>query len=280
MRCATDQILSDGKESYCLRAANENAGVEPSTRGRCALIINADDWGRDRETTDRIFECWGLGTVSSASAMVYMEDSARAVEIAREREVDCGLHLNFTTSFSAPETPSRLREHQERITSYLRRNRFARTIFHPGLASSFEYVTSAQTEEFARLYGRLPARYDGHHHMHLCANVLVGKLIPAGAIVRRNFSFRPSEKGSLNRMYRQMIDRALAKRYRITDCFFSLPPLEPRSRVDEILSIAKRSVVEVETHPVNALEYKFLTGDLMQRTSEISIARAYNWQFN
>ena len=280
MRYATDQILSDGKESYCLRAANENAGVEPSMRGRCALIINADDWGRDRETTDTIFECWALGTVSSASAMVYMEDSARAAEIAREREVDCGLHLNFTTSFSAPETPSRLREHQERITSYLRRNRFARTIFHPGLASSFEYVTSAQTEEFARLYGRLPARYDGHHHMHLCANVLVGKLIPAGAIVRRNFSFRPSEKGSLNRMYRQMIDRALAKRYRITDCFFSLPPLEPRSRVDEILSIAKRSVVEVETHPVNALEYKFLTGDLMQRTSEISIARAYNWQFN
>src|ERR1700758_5164513 len=44
------------------------------------LIINADDWGRDHETTQRILECTLRGTVSSASAMVFMEDSERAAE--------------------------------------------------------------------------------------------------------------------------------------------------------------------------------------------------------
>src|SRR4029077_20103780 len=61
------------------------------------LIINADDWGRSQETTDRIAECVAHGAVSSVSAMVFMEDSERSAVIARERGIDAGLHLNFTT---------------------------------------------------------------------------------------------------------------------------------------------------------------------------------------
>ena len=38
------------------------------------LILNADDWGRDRLTTDRILDCCLLEAVSSVSAMVFMED--------------------------------------------------------------------------------------------------------------------------------------------------------------------------------------------------------------
>jgi predicted glycoside hydrolase/deacetylase ChbG (UPF0249 family) len=64
-----------------------------------ALIINADDWGRSRETTDRTLECWERGSISSVSAMVFMEDSVRAAALARERGIDTGLHLNFTTPF-------------------------------------------------------------------------------------------------------------------------------------------------------------------------------------
>jgi predicted glycoside hydrolase/deacetylase ChbG (UPF0249 family) len=268
-------MATETRETHCMQSTTEIAVAELPDRYPSALIINADDWGRDTETTNRILDCLTIGTVSSTSAMVYMEDSKRAADIARERTVDCGLHLNFTSSFSGSETPLRVREHQERITRYLRRNKFARTVFHPGLVSSFEYVISAQIEEFAKLFGKTPARFDGHHHMHLCANVLFSRLMPTGAIVRRNFSFRPSEKGSLNRLYRQAIDRFLAKKYQITDYFFSLPPLEPSSRVDEILSIARRSIVELETHPVNPLEYKFLTTDLLQRREDLSISRAY-----
>jgi predicted glycoside hydrolase/deacetylase ChbG (UPF0249 family) len=243
-----------------------------------SLIINADDWGRDNETTDRIFECVTVGTVSSASAMVFMADSERAADLARERGVDCGLHLNFTTSFTAKNCPAPLQKHQGRIRRYLRKNRLAQALYHPGLAASFKYVVAAQIDEFERIFGTKPQRIDGHHHMHLCANVLLGKLIPAGTMVRRNFSFRKREKSGINRLYRAAIDRMLEKRYRVTDYFFSLPPLQPPSRINEILSIARRSVVEIETHPVNPEEYRFLTsGEILRRIGDLQVARGFTY---
>lgn len=241
-----------------------------------ALIVNADDWGRDVETTNRILECVTVRTVSSTSAMVFMADSERATDLAREREVDCGLHLNFTTPFSSMGCPSRLKEHQGRVIRYLRRNRLAPTVYHPGLTSSFKYVAAAQMDEFERTFGSKPLRLDGHHHMHLCANVLFGGLLPAATIVRRNFSFRRGEKTWINRLYRRAIDQVLAKRHQLTDYFFSLQPLEPHSRFDGIVSIARRSVVEVETHPVNPGEYRFLTsGEILRTTGDLQIARGF-----
>ena len=193
------------------------------------LIVNADDWGRDRETTERTLECLDRGGVSSVSAMVFMEDSGRAAAIARGRGIDAGLHLNLTTPFSAPACPGRLVERQGELARHLLRHRLAPVIFHPGLVRSFEYVVAAQRDEFSRLYGAEPERVDGHHHMHLCANVLLGGLLPRGAIVRRNFSFQPGEKSFCNRFYRRVVDRMLARRHRVVDFFFSLAPLEPRS---------------------------------------------------
>ena len=58
--------------------------------------------------------------------------------------------------------------------------------------------------------------------MHLCANLLLSNLIPAGMKIRRNFSFWPGEKSWLNRAYRSLVDRWLARRYRLTDYFFDL----------------------------------------------------------
>lgn len=255
------------------------AGIEAANsagRSGSALIVNADDWGRDIETTDRILECVTTGTVSSTSAMVFMADSDRAAEIARGCGVDCGLHLNFTMPFSAPNCPARLREHQIRVLHYLRGNRLAQTVYHPGLASSFKYVAAAQIAEFERIFGGSPRRVDGHHHMHLCANVLFGRLLPAGTIARRNFSFRPCDKGRINRLYRAAIDRLLAARHQLTDYFFSLPPLEPTGRVDEIIAMARKSIVEVETHPVNPEEYRFLTsGRILHRARNLEIVRGF-----
>jgi predicted glycoside hydrolase/deacetylase ChbG (UPF0249 family) len=224
------------------------------------LIVNADDWGRDRDNTGRILDCIRRGSVSSTSAMVFMEDSERAAALAREWSVDTGLHLNLTSAFSVPGCSSRLLEYQAKISKYLWRHRFARTLFHPGLVRSFEYVVSAQLDEYRRLYGTEPERLDGHHHMHLCANVLLAKLLPAGTVVRRNFSFQPGEKGAANRIYRKLSDRMLSKRHRSVDFFFSIEPVENSDRLGRILSFARQHVVELETHPVNPEEYRFLMG--------------------
>lgn len=240
------------------------------------LIVNADDWGRDYETTARTLECALQGTISSVSAMVFMQDSERAAVIARERGIDAGLHLNVATPFSASGTPARLREHQSRLSRYLWGQRLSQCVFHPGLKASFEYVVKAQLEEFSRLYGKEASRIDGHHHMHLCANVLFGGLLPAGTTVRRNFTFAPDEKSWANRFYRKIVDRVLARRHLLVDYFFSLSPLNPSTRLDRIVSLARHSVVELETHPVNTEEYGFLTGgELWRRIGDLRIARQY-----
>jgi len=236
------------------------------------LIINADDWGRDAQTTDRIHDCAKEGTISSVSAMVFMEDSQRAAAIANEQDIHAGLHLNFTTEFNSSRCSSTLLQHQRRVSRFLLWHPRAQVLFHPGLAGSFEYLVRTQCDEFATLYGKYPERLDGHHHMHLCANVLLQGLLARGTIVRRNFSFRSGEKSVWNRAYRRMIDASLARRHRLTDYLFPLAPFEPNERLEYVFSLATHSVVEVETHPVVLEEYAFLTsGEIFRRFSGITI---------
>lgn len=276
----TSELLSP-KSPVDPGSAEFSTGPISKTQTQGCLILNADDWGRNRETTDRISECILRGTVSSASAMVFMEDSERAAAVARERRIDAGLHLNLTTAFSAAGYPASLGKRQQELAKYLGGRRLAQVVFHPGLVRSFEYVVSAQLEEYCRLYGARPRRIDGHHHMHLCANVLLANLLPAGTIVRRNFSFERGEKSLYNRLYRRIVDRRLARRHLLTDFFFSLPPLEPPARLQKIFSLARQSAVEVETHPVIPEEYRFLTeGEIFRWTGDCPIAPGYLVRFD
>jgi YdjC-like protein len=256
--------------------AKREAKPEIGVTSPGVLIVNADDWGRDEETTQRTLECLRRGSVSSVSAMVFMEDSEHAAEVAREFGVDVGLHLNLTTAFSGTTPLARIAEHLGRISRFLLRNRLAQILYHPGMAASFEYVVAAQIDEFRRIYGMDPNRIDGHHHMHLSANVLLGKLLPESTIVRRSFSFRRGEKSWGNRLYRSAVDSMLSRRHRLTDFFFSLAPLKPEARLERIYSTACRAVVELETHPVNRDEYLFLMGDgIIRWTKNLPIAKCY-----
>jgi len=145
------------------------------------------------------------------------------------------------------------------------------------LASSFEYLVAAQREEFHRLYNTDPERYDGHHHMHLSANVLLGRLLPAGKMVRQHFSYEPGEKAVRNRVFRKLTDTALSRRYRAVDYLFSLPPLDPPERLHRIFELARKFAVEVETHPVNPKEYLFLTsGDILRFAKDCPIATGFS----
>jgi len=92
----------------------------------------------------------------------------------------------------------------------------------------------------------------------------------------KNFSFASGEKGALNRRYRRWQDSRLAKRHRMTDFFFCTAPDGSAGRLEKIFDLASRCSVEVETHPVDADEYQFLTGgELMRRVGDVKIARGY-----
>jgi nucleotide-binding universal stress UspA family protein len=249
--------------------------IESDKAAGGVIIVNADDWGRDTRTTDRILECARHEAISSASAMVFMEDSERAAELAREHGVDAGLHLNLTMGFDGDHCTERVKEEQGKLARALSGHRYASTVYRPGLARAFDYVVKAQLEEYERLYGAPARRIDGHRHMHLCANVIFQGLLPVGTIVRRNFTFEASEKGWINRVYRYLQDRHLAKRHPMADYFFDLQPLEPR-RLERFGELARLHDVEIETHVIRDEEYEFLMeGQLSSLAAGAAVARGY-----
>lgn len=225
------------------------------------LIINADDWGRSRAETDAALRCYQGGRITSVSAMVFMADSERAAELAKENELDVGLHLNFTERFTGDRIAATLANHHDRIVRFLMRNRYSQVLYNPFLRKEFSYSYEAQAEEFMRLFGKPPSHFDGHHHMHLCANLLVDKVLPKGAKVRRNFSFWPAEKSFLNRSYRKLVDRWLSRRYRLVDYFFDLTQTIQGRKLDRVARLAATGDVELMTHPVVAMELEFLKSD-------------------
>ncbi len=233
------------------------------------LIINADDWGRSRAETDAALRCYQGGQITSVTAMVFMADSERAAELAQENELDVGLHLNFTERFTGGRIAARLASYHTEIAGFLTRNKYSQLLYNPFLRREFSYSFAAQAEEFARLFGKSPSHIDGHHHMHLCVNLLLSNLIPADMKIRRNFSFWPGEKNRFNRAYRALVDRWLARRYRLTDYFFDLTQCIQENKLGRVTSLAKSSNVELMTHPIVPREADYLMGDefseLLQR---------------
>ena len=224
------------------------------------IIINADDWGRSKKETDIALECYRLGRITSVTAMVFMTDSKRSADIARDQRIPTGLHLNFSEVFSEKITNTSLADHQGRIARFLNGARYCQVLYNPFLGRAFEYVFRAQVDEFSRLYDGPPTHFDGHHHMHVCTNMLIACPIARGQKVRRSFSFEAREKGLVNREYRKLVNRRLATRYRLTDYFFALSQQLRVDRFARVCSLASGSTVEVMTHPTVPAEEAFLKG--------------------
>jgi predicted glycoside hydrolase/deacetylase ChbG (UPF0249 family) len=231
------------------------------------LIINADDWGRSVAETDAALRCYRAGRITSVSVMVFMADSERSARLAKDYELDdVGLHLNFSEEFTDKSCSETLKEHHGRIIRFLKRGKYAQLLYNPFLRKAFAYCYHAQVEEFVRLFEKSPSHIDGHHHMHLCANVLSSSMIPGGTKLRRNFSFWPGEKSWLNRAYRALVDRRLAQRYRLTDYFFDLTQCLQEKKLDRVAALARSSNVEVMAHPIVPMESEYLMGNQFQAT--------------
>ena len=130
--------------------------------------------------------------------MVFMGDSKRAAKLAKDHQLDdVGLHLNFSEEFMDASCPEALKEHHRRIVRFLRRNKYAQLLYNPLLRKAFACSYRAQMEEFARLFEKLPSHVDGHHHMHLCANLLLSRPMPAGTQSSPELLFLAGRKESV-----------------------------------------------------------------------------------
>lgn len=229
------------------------------------VIITADDYGKTKHATDSILKCFSNKRITSASAMVFMEDSERAAELALQTNLEVGLHMNFTIPFSAGKISSKLCEHHLKVLSYLTTSKLTQIIYNPFLANSFNYLFLSQQAEFLRLYRRHPVFYNGHHHMHLCANMLMSSMIPKGSRVRRTFTFDQGEKSPFNLLYRHILDILVSRNFISTDSFYSILPIHNYERIQDIFQRAVRDKVEIEVHPENNDEIEFLLSVQYQR---------------
>jgi predicted glycoside hydrolase/deacetylase ChbG (UPF0249 family) len=225
------------------------------------LIVNADDYGGWKSATDAALACFAARRILSATAMVFMEDSERAANLAADTSLDIGLHINFNQPFTGRHCPPAVTTAHHRVCGFLRCNKYAQLVYHPSLRTAFRTVFQAQLAEFERLYGRAPSHFDGHQHMHLCANSLLGGVLPAGCRVRRSFSFWPGEKSFWNRAYRRWVDARLARRHVVTDYFFSLARCLDGSRLAQVAELARTTRVELMTHPEKRAEQACLLSE-------------------
>jgi predicted glycoside hydrolase/deacetylase ChbG (UPF0249 family) len=135
------------------------------------LIINADDLGVNTQRTHGIFICAEEGIVTSCSLLPNFADSNTAAKHARERDVDCGLHLNFTEG--APLSK------QDDIRTLLTPDGFflGRETFHRMLDAGdiqrehLEREARAQVEWIFDHYGP-PTHLDSHHNTHIHPSII------------------------------------------------------------------------------------------------------------
>lgn len=225
------------------------------------LIVNADDYGAAGPTTDAVLECFDRGAVSSASTMVWMQDSERAATIARERRLPIGLHLNLTMPFDGPQTPDDVAQRQRRLTEKLgRRVGLTRWAYRPLLRGEIDSAISDQLTRFRDLYGGEPTHLDGHNHVHLSPNVLLSKALARGLKVRNSHDFSGALGDSPKIVRRSLIRR----RFATTDSFFSIRSIHPAfggAGLEEALGLARERSVEVMVHPHWEDEFELLTSD-------------------
>lgn len=222
------------------------------------LIINADDFGKGMETTNNIVKCFREKRITSCSAMVFMQDSERAASLDLENSLEVGLHLNFDEQFTGEVPALRVKEYLNQTATFLTGSKLRQIMYNPMLQRQFEYLYNVQYEEFIRLYRRPPSHINGHHHRHLCSNVLFGRIIPDGSRVRRSFTFLKGERSFGNRLYRRGVDAVLKRRYITTDMFFAASPsVEPNYLMQKV-ELARNHNVELMVHLSSQREVEYL----------------------
>jgi len=232
------------------------------------LIVNADDFGGHSLATDRILACFDRGAVTSATAMVHMVDSERAAELARERDLPIGLHLNLTEPFNGADVPAAARERQRRVVDLLgdvRANRFA---LRTDMLREVAAAVDDQLTRFRLTFDREPTHIDGHQHVHLSPTVLLS--LPRGLRVRPG---RECE-GRLGRPLRRLRTAVLDWRHGTVRRMYALESLHPQlggHGLDEAFRLSKVMTVEIGVHPHRRGDWRVLcTEDWTRRLASVS----------
>jgi chitin disaccharide deacetylase len=228
------------------------------------LIVNADDWGGERRSTEAIHEAFRAGRVTSTTAMVYMEDSGRAAGIATDEGLPVGLHLNLTQPFTEADIPEPVRERQRRVAAAFGGHgpdgqpgtaRRRRWLYDPRVARVVGDALRDQLERFEAIYGGPPTHFDGHNYVDTTPNVFLSRALPRGAKMRSSLDRYPLDTGA-GAVARELRHRLRRSRFHSTRYVLHISDLDLPD--DPRLAFAATESVEVICHPDNPSEMERL----------------------
>lgn len=212
------------------------------------LIINADDFGLNEKCTDRTIAAYNRQLITSCTAMVFMQDTVRAAELASCAGIGTGLHLNFTSRFGRPPGDRELEDHHRKLIKFFVSWRYLRYLYIPAIHKSIRYCFRAQYDEFLRVFKKQPTHIDGHHHIHLASNLVFGAILPRGTKIRR-MRGPVGKTHPVNSILRDYFNLYLRTRYLIADFFYYVDDLmNDTSLARRVLSSMDVSS-EIGVHP-------------------------------
>jgi hypothetical protein len=221
------------------------------------LIVNADDLGGHSLATDRILDCFDRGVITSATAMVHMADSERAAELAAERGLPIGLHLNLTEPFNGADVPEGVRQRQRRVAGVLRDVRANRFSLRTDMLREVAAAVNDQLVRFRDTFGREPTHVDGHQHVHLSPTVLLS--------LPRSLRVRPGREcdGGIGLPLRRLRTAVLDWRHGTVRRMYAIESLHPElggHGLDQALELARVITVEIGVHPHRPGDWSVLCG--------------------
>jgi predicted glycoside hydrolase/deacetylase ChbG (UPF0249 family) len=233
------------------------------------LIVNADDWGLRAEITDAISACYAQRRITSATAMVHMEDSRRAAELAAEQRLPLGLHLNLTYPYTGAEVPKPVRERQRRLAAYFAPS-WTRWAFDPRARGLVADCVRDQREAFAAVYGAAPDHVDGHQHIQACPTVACSPALAGVGRVRPAHTYEPGERSLPARAARRVQTALLRRRFATPEVFVDIEDVHPALGGTglERLEAARLASLEVMVHPQRQEQRDALLGEDWGRALE------------
>ena len=216
------------------------------------LIVNADDFGIDKNRTSAILECLRIGAITQTTALANMEYFPEAAKrIAAAGEIDrMGIHLNLTEG--------------RPLTEAMRRCRFFcgsdgefSSLFHIDCKKRFYIPHSldgiirdelrAQIECFLRNGGTY-MHADSHHHVHTdfsIARIVFPLLKEYGFKSLRKSRNAGAGLGLGKRLYKYVFNYFAKANFECEEYFCSFGDLKA-----VLTSLPDPSTVEVMVHPM------------------------------
>jgi predicted glycoside hydrolase/deacetylase ChbG (UPF0249 family) len=212
--------------------------------------VNADDLGWNRGATDLTIASFGAGQVTSATALVHMEDSERAAALALENGLPTGLHLNLSDPFTGTEVPAAERERHAALCRHFAAGRpmhLRSWVYDPRIQGEVEWAIEAQLDRHRELYGAAPTHVDGHNHVQNCPNVALAKAL-RGFKRRGPIYAWPATPTAMGRV-RAARQRLIARRVLTTRYLFDIARIKETEPMAAAVGESRLTSVEVMAHP-------------------------------